>query len=78
VSKPAGGNYFSKEFKLDELGESLNFNVGSGTVEKNLSNISVDNLEYQFDFNPFFERTKRTFDEGGTKGMLMNSLKVYI
>lgn len=76
AGKPTTTSFFGKEFNMEALGDALNFNVGGSTVEKQQSNINVENIEYQFDFNPFFERTKRAFDEGGTRNLLMNSLKV--
>lgn len=38
--KPAN-RFMGKEFDFEALGETLNFNVGGGTIEKQQSNINV-------------------------------------
>lgn len=44
TSKPANGNFFGAEFNVEAFGEALNFNVGGGTIEKQHSNINVENI----------------------------------
>ncbi|XP_035672015.1 condensin complex subunit 2-like isoform X2 [Branchiostoma floridae] len=46
----------------------------SSTVENNLKNINVNNFDLEFEVDPLFKKMSATFDEGGTRGLLLNHL----
>ncbi|KAI8513738.1 hypothetical protein Bbelb_080620 [Branchiostoma belcheri] len=44
------------------------------TTENNLKNINVNNFDLEFEVDPLFKKMSATFDEGGTRGLLLNHL----
>ncbi|XP_014671254.1 PREDICTED: condensin complex subunit 2-like [Priapulus caudatus] len=44
------------------------------TLVTNLNTINVKTYDIQFDVDPLFQKTSAAFDEGGTRGLLLNSL----
>jgi condensin complex subunit 2 len=46
------------------------------TLEKNLANINLSNVDRAFSVDPLFHKMSKTFDEAGSKGMLLNNLCV--
>ncbi|CAM9800202.1 unnamed protein product, partial [Phaeothamnion confervicola] len=48
----------------------------SETLESRLENITLSNSEREFDVDPLFAKMSKTFDESGSKGMLLNNLCV--
>eukprot|EP00794_Sanderia_malayensis_P005627 gene5627-6323_t len=46
------------------------------TIQKNIKAINCDKLDLTFEVDPFFHKTSATFDEGGTKGLLLNHLLI--
>lgn len=51
--------------------------AGGATLEKKPESISVTRLEQEFDVDPLFQKTSASFDEGGARGLLLNTLRVY-
>ena len=49
---------------------------GGSTLETNMENLNLKDLEYQITTDPLFQKTSASFDEGGAKGMLLNNLSV--
>lgn len=46
---------FDFEGMMEKIESELSSgNFGNSTIDRHAYNINVDNLEYQFDFNPFF------------------------
>jgi condensin complex subunit 2 len=52
---------------------SSRLNIES-TIEKNLENINMVSIEKFQSVDPTFYKMSKAFDEGGARGMLMNSL----
>jgi condensin complex subunit 2 len=48
----------------------------SDTLEKNPANLDMADLDREFDVDPLFRKLSKTFDEAGSKGMLLNNLAV--
>jgi condensin complex subunit 2 len=48
----------------------------SDTLEKNPANLDMTDLDREFDVDPLFRKLSKTFDEAGSKGMLLNNLAV--
>ncbi|KAI2489394.1 Condensin complex subunit 2 [Fragilaria crotonensis] len=46
------------------------------TLETNLANINLSNLDSAYDIDPLFHKMSKTFDEGGAKGLLLVNLGV--
>ena len=49
---------------------------GENTLEKNLNNLNVNKYDVEFDLDPLFHKTSAKFDEGGSKGLLLNNIAV--
>ena len=41
------------------------------TIEKNLSKITTEQFDLDFEVDPYFHKTSSAFDEGGVKGLLL-------
>lgn len=67
------GGYQGKPVKAASKKVSNRLDV-TRTLEKNLANISVNEVENQTTVDPMFHRMSKAFDEGGAKGMLMANL----
>jgi len=54
-------------------------NAGKGrmteTLESNIANINMNNLDSVYDIDPLFHKMSKAFDEGGAKGLLLVNLK---
>lgn len=48
----------------------------SDFLEKNYKNINIVQLDTFFNVNPVLEKTKRIFDQNGTKTLLLNCLEI--
>jgi Condensin complex subunit 2 len=48
----------------------------SDTLEKNPAILDMTDLDREFDVDPLFRKLSKTFDEAGSKGMLLNNLAV--
>ena len=47
------------------------------TVESNLKNITTSKLDLAFEVDPMFQLMSEAFDEGGTMGLLHNTLRTF-
>ncbi|KAL4479235.1 hypothetical protein ABPG72_011447 [Tetrahymena utriculariae] len=56
---------FKKNKKVNEL-----------TIEKNLSNITLNKYDIQFEVDPLFCKTSEKFDDSSSKGILLNNIKI--
>lgn len=52
------------------------FKGGESTLEKNVANINATKYDLEFDIDPLFQKTSAKFDDHGTKGLLMNTIRV--
>eukprot|EP00742_Colponemidia_sp_Colp-10_P008083 GILJ01008725.1.p1 GENE.GILJ01008725.1~~GILJ01008725.1.p1 ORF type:complete len:700 (+),score=180.43 GILJ01008725.1:61-2160(+) len=48
----------------------------SSTLEKNPDNLNLNKFDLEFEVDPLFHKTSARFDEGGVKGLLLNSLRI--
>lgn len=44
------------------------------TIETNVNSLNVDHFDLEFEVDPLFHKTSASFDEGGTRGLLLNHL----
>ena len=61
---------------VDEL--ERDFQLMPQCHRRSAESISVSNLEEAFDLNPFYEKSKRSFNETALKSLLVNSLSVSV
>mmetsp|Transcript_5146 Transcript_5146/g.15387 ORF Transcript_5146/g.15387 Transcript_5146/m.15387 type:complete len:665 (-) Transcript_5146:1933-3927(-) len=47
-----------------------------GTLETNIENITSTKVEVDYGVDPLFQKMSAAFDEGGAKGMLLNTLSI--
>ncbi|CAM9416184.1 unnamed protein product [Chrysoparadoxa australica] len=78
LSRSDAGDGHPDEEKHAKLGsKDVSAKIGCGdTLEKNLKSINMGNLDKEFDVDPLFHKMSKTFDEAGSKGMLLNNLNV--
>ncbi|KAK8811360.1 hypothetical protein WA158_003094 [Blastocystis sp. Blastoise] len=67
----------SKEKGEESIVKNTSRKVGiTNTIESNPAVISMERYDLQFDVDPLFQKMSQQFDEGGAKGMLLNTLHV--
>ncbi|EAS02428.3 condensin complex subunit 2 (macronuclear) [Tetrahymena thermophila SB210] len=53
-----------------------NKKINESTIEKNLSNITLNKYDIQFEVDPLFCKTSEKFDDSSSKGILLNNIKI--
>uniref|UniRef100_T1IIW2 Condensin complex subunit 2 n=1 Tax=Strigamia maritima TaxID=126957 RepID=T1IIW2_STRMM len=46
------------------------------TIEKNLENLNLNKLDDEYSLDPLHQKLRHAFDEGGTGGLLLNTLSI--
>lgn len=64
------------EEETDKKAAKRKFKGGESTLEKNVANINATKYDLEFDIDPLFTKTSAKFDDHGTKGLLMNTIKI--
>ncbi|XP_022236711.1 condensin complex subunit 2-like, partial [Limulus polyphemus] len=60
--------------KTDKPDKKKNRTKKSNTVEQNVKALNLNKFDLEFEVDPLFHKMTAQFDEGGTSGLLMNSL----
>lgn len=51
--------------------------TAANTLETNLHNLNLRNLDLEFHVDPLFRKTSSSFDDHGGRGLLLSHLNVY-
>nr|CCA15430.1 condensin complex subunit 2 putative [Albugo laibachii Nc14] len=65
------------EKKRKQERRTRNENGASSTLEKNVTNINMKQMDLDYNVDPLFHKMSKQFDEGGARGMLLANLSIY-